>query len=98
MLVLISSSSSKSLAKWQGLFVVARRVVDLDYEVKRTDSGDSCQIYHLNLLKHWNEVTSVELAVAVSEEEDLGPMQLSKLICSHWLRGEITYRRCSLSI
>lgn len=37
------------------------------------DRGDSCQIYHLNVLKRWNEVTSVELAVSVSAEEDLGP-------------------------
>ncbi len=59
-LVLLSSSSSKSLAKWQVPFVVARRVGDLDYEVKRTDSGDSCQIFHLNRLKHCIEVTSVE--------------------------------------
>ncbi len=37
------------------------------------DRGDSHQIYHLNLLKCWQEETSVELAVAVSAEEDLGP-------------------------
>ncbi len=53
--------------------MVTRRIGDLDYEVKRTDRGDSHQIYHLNLLKRWQEETSVELAVAVSAEEDLGP-------------------------
>ncbi len=37
------------------------------------DRGDSHQIYHFNLLKRWQEETSVELAVAVSAEEDLGP-------------------------
>ncbi len=36
-LVLFPTSSSKLLAKWQGPFVVTRRVGDLDYEVKRTD-------------------------------------------------------------
>ncbi len=50
-LVLLPTSSSKLLAKWQGPFVVTQRVGDLDYEVRRTDRGDSCQIYHLNLLK-----------------------------------------------
>ncbi len=72
-LVLLPTSSSKLLAKWQGPFVVTRRVGELDYEVKRTDRGDSCQIYHLNLLKRWNEGTSVGLAAVVSNEDDLRP-------------------------
>ncbi len=72
-LVLLSTSSSKLLAKWQGPFVVTRRVGELDYEVRRTDRGDACQIYHLNLLKRWNERTSVGLAAVVSNEDDLGP-------------------------
>ncbi len=38
-LVLLPTSSSKLLAKWQGPFVVTRRVGELDYEVKRTDRG-----------------------------------------------------------
>ncbi len=71
-LVLLPTSSSKLLAKWQGPFVVTRRVGELDYEVKRTDRGDACQIYHLNL-KRWNEGTSVGLAAVVSNEDDLGP-------------------------
>ncbi len=57
----------------KGPFVVTRRVGELDYEVKQTDRGDSCQIYHLNLLKRWNEGTSVGLAAVVSNEDDLGP-------------------------
>ncbi len=72
-LVLLPTSSSKLLAKWQGPFVVTRRVGELDYEVKRTDRGDACQIYHLNLLKRWNEGASVGLAAVVSNEDDLGP-------------------------
>ncbi len=72
-LVLLPTSSSKLLAKWQGSFVVTWRVGELDYEVKRMDRGDACQIYHLNLLKRWNEVTSVGLAAVVSNEDDLGP-------------------------
>lgn len=71
-LVLLPMSSSKLLAKWQGPFVVTQHGGDLDYEVWRADRGSACQIFHLNLLKHWNEVTSVELAAAVSAEEDLG--------------------------
>ncbi len=29
----------------------------ISIKVKRMDRGDSCQIYHLNLLKRWNDVT-----------------------------------------
>ncbi len=72
-LVLLPTSNSKLLAKWQGPFVVTRRVGELDYEVKRTDRGGACQIYHLNLLKRWNEGTLVGLAAVVSNEDDLGP-------------------------
>ncbi len=56
-LVLLPTSSSKLLAKWQGPFEVTRRVGDLNYEVVQTDRSGARQIYHLNLLKkgaRWN--------------------------------------------
>ncbi len=51
-LVLLPTSSSKLLAKWQGPFEVTRQVGDLNYEVVRTDRSGARQIYHLNLLKN----------------------------------------------
>lgn len=42
-LVLLPTSSSKLLAKWQGHFVVTRRVGDVDYEVVRSDGGGDMQ-------------------------------------------------------
>ncbi|XP_062415775.1 uncharacterized protein LOC134107852 [Pungitius pungitius] len=72
-LVLLPSSNSKLLAKWQGPFEVTRRVGDVDYEVVRSDRGGATQIYHLNLLKPWREAESVSLISTVSEREDLGP-------------------------
>ncbi len=72
-LVLLPTSSSKLLAKWQGPFEVTRQVGDLNYEVIRTDRSGGRQIYHLNLLKKWNEVEPVMLATVVGNEEDLGP-------------------------
>jgi len=53
--------------------VVTRRVGDLNYEITRSDRCGAHQIYHLNLLKNWNEAESVILAMVVSGEEDLGP-------------------------
>ncbi len=65
-LVLLPTSSSKLLAKWQGPFEVTRRVGDLNYEVVRTDRSGALQIYHLNLLKKWNKVEPVMLATVVA--------------------------------
>ena len=73
MLVLLPSSSSKLLAKWQGPFVVTQRVGDVNYEVVRSDRGGATQIYHLNLLKAWSEVMAVSLATTVIERDELGP-------------------------
>jgi len=53
--------------------VVTRRVGDLDYMVARSDRGRGTQIYHLNLLKLWNEERPVCLAMSVIEESELGP-------------------------
>ena len=64
-LLLVPSSCSKLLAKWQGPFVVTRLVGDADYDVVRSDRGGATQIYHLNLLKDWREVTAVSLAITV---------------------------------
>ncbi|XP_048039104.1 uncharacterized protein LOC125263947 [Megalobrama amblycephala] len=72
-LVLLPTSSSKLLAKWQGPFVVTRQLGELDYEVVRSDRRGARQIYHLNLLKKWNEAESVMLATVISGEDDLGP-------------------------
>ncbi len=77
--MLLPTSSSKLLAKWQGPFEVTRRVGYLNYEVVRTDRSGAHQIYHLNLLKKWNEVEPVMLATVVGSEEDLGPEVNTKI-------------------
>ncbi len=78
-LVLLPSSSSKLLAKWQGPFEVTLRVGDLNYEVIRMDWSGARQIYHLNLLKKWSEVEPVMQATVVSGEDDLGPEVNTKI-------------------
>ena len=72
-LVLLPTSSTKLLAKWQGPFVVTRRVGEVDYEVQRTDREGAKQIYHLNLLKAWKEVVAVSLVTVDQERDELGP-------------------------
>ena len=72
-LVLLPTSSTKLLAKWQGPFVVTRRVGEVDYEVQRTDREGAKQIHHLNLLKAWKEVVAVSLVTVDQDRDELGP-------------------------
>ena len=74
-LVLLPTSSTKLLAKWQGPFVVTRRVGEVDYEVQRTDREGGKQIYHLNLLKAWKEVVAISLVTVDQERDELGLKQ-----------------------
>ncbi|XP_061757255.1 uncharacterized protein LOC133553258 [Nerophis ophidion] len=72
-LVLLPTSSSELLAKWQGPFVVTRRVGDVDYEVRQSDRGGATLIYYLNLLKGWREAEPVSMVTAIAEDEEVGP-------------------------
>lgn len=52
-LLLLPSTESKLLAKWQGPFEVARHVGPVDYEIKLLGCRKEVQIYHVNILKAW---------------------------------------------
>ncbi len=54
-LLLLPSSSSKLLAKWQGPFEVSRRMGPTTYEILHPERGKTKQTYHVNLLKAWEE-------------------------------------------
>lgn len=74
-LLLLPSSSSKLLAKWQGPFVVTRKMGPTTYEVLHPEKGKHKQTYHVNLLKAWEERRSLPpktslLACQVDEEDD----------------------------
>ncbi|XP_060776904.1 uncharacterized protein LOC132886358 [Neoarius graeffei] len=71
-LIFLATSSSKLLAKWQGPFELTWQIVEVDYEVKPPDRADTCQIYHLNLLKPWREEIPVALVMVVLETAELG--------------------------
>ncbi len=92
-LVLLPTSSSKLLAKWQGPFEVTRRVGDLNYEVIRMDQSGAPQTYHLSLLKKWSEVEPVMLAI--SGEDDLGPEVNTKKTLN-WLLFRLSLKKTQL--
>ena len=41
----------------------------IDYEVVRSDWGNSTQIYHINLLKRWIDVVPVALVTLAGGDE-----------------------------
>ncbi len=92
-LVLLPTSSSKLLAKWQGPFEVTRRLGDLSYEVIRMDQSGAPQIYHLSLLKKWSEVEPVMLAI--SGEDDLRPEVNTKKTLN-WLLFSLSLKKTQL--
>ena len=41
--------------------------------VARSDRGENKQVYHINLVKRWNDVVPVAFASTLLEREELGP-------------------------
>ncbi|KYO27770.1 hypothetical protein Y1Q_0005315 [Alligator mississippiensis] len=72
MLVLFLDRKSKLLARWQGPYEVIRQVGPLDYEVYQADKQKQQQVYHVNLLKKWEDQECMYLA-SPPDELELGP-------------------------
>uniref|UniRef100_A0A8C5G2Y2 Integrase p58-like C-terminal domain-containing protein n=1 Tax=Gouania willdenowi TaxID=441366 RepID=A0A8C5G2Y2_GOUWI len=75
-LLLLPSSNCKLLAKWQGPYVITRRMGPVTYEIHHPEKKKAKQTYHINLLKEWKDpavpVPNAALLVqAVEKEEDL---------------------------
>lgn len=76
--LVLPPSTNKLLAKWQGPYVVVRKMGPVTYEIHHPDKKKFHQTYHLNLLKECDEAqdqqTSTETLMMVRrvevEEED----------------------------
>lgn len=62
-LLLLPSSNSKLLAKWQGPYTILRKMGPVTYEIHHADKKKAKQVYHVNLLKKWEEAP-VQVPVA----------------------------------
>ncbi|KAK7898417.1 hypothetical protein WMY93_019270 [Mugilogobius chulae] len=71
-LLLLPTSECGLLAKWQGPYEVSRKVGPVTYELYMPDRRKKHQIFHINLLKEWNDrASSMQLwARAVAEEDE----------------------------
>ncbi|KAJ1135311.1 hypothetical protein NDU88_001751 [Pleurodeles waltl] len=54
-LLLLPSSDNKLLAKWQGPYKVLKQISSVTYLVELSQNPKREQIYHINLLKKWEE-------------------------------------------
>ena len=70
MFVLLLSSGSKLLTKWQGPFLLTRRVGNVDNDVVQSDRRTHNIIV---LLKGWREAEPVSLVTMVTEGYELEP-------------------------
>ena len=60
-LILLPTSASKLLAKWQGPFVVKGRKGRVNYEVDMGERRKKCRTFHTNMLKPWVECDEMSL-------------------------------------
>ena len=69
-LLLLPTAANKLLAKWQGPYRVMKRVGKVDYQIEMPDRRRKKGVYHVNLLKRWEEAGPMcGLAKEVREEE-----------------------------
>ncbi|XP_069370624.1 uncharacterized protein [Paralichthys olivaceus] len=77
-LLLLPSSESSLLAKWQGPYEVLRKASEVTYEIAMPDRRRSKHLYHVNLLKRWTDrpaaVQNQLWARTVEQEEE--PVEL----------------------
>lgn len=70
-LLLLPTSESKLLAKWQGPYKVIRQMGPATYEIEMPGRRKPRQTFHVNLLKEWHTAAPVlRVQAPVVEEED----------------------------
>lgn len=85
-LIMLPTSDSKLLAKWQGPFEVQKKLGPATYQVSNPEHQHSSGVLHVNLLKEWvpraEEGAKVLLIQAVKEEEEVDDEYLPASVSS----------------
>ena len=68
-LLMLPTRGNKLMARWQGPFVVTRKVGSVNYELNMPSRRKKKAIFHVNLLKKWHEPESL---LVVEDEADEG--------------------------
>ena len=81
--MLLPTNTSKFLAQWKGPYPVVKRISDVLYEVDMIGTHKRHRVFHINMLKRWNEVKSllyVEEGEADEESLESGLSTGGKLV------------------
>jgi len=97
-LVLLPTDTSKFLAQWKGPYPVVKRVSDVLYEIDMIGTRKRHRVFHINMLKRWNEVKSLlcfEEGNVDEEILDTGVSNGGKLVINEHL-DEAQYQELEL--
>ena len=97
-LVLLPTDTSKFLAQWKGPYPVVKRVSDVLYEIDMIGTRKRHRVFHINMLKRWNEVKSLLCFEEDDVEEeilDTGVSNGGKLVINEHL-DEAQYQELEL--
>ncbi|KAJ1144487.1 hypothetical protein NDU88_010785 [Pleurodeles waltl] len=59
-LALLPTTENKLLARWQGPYTILDKIMPTTYKIEIPDGSGREQIYHINLLKTWNDQNEKE--------------------------------------
>ncbi|KAK7913399.1 hypothetical protein WMY93_013610 [Mugilogobius chulae] len=98
-LVMLPTSDSKLLAKWQGPFDITRKMGPTTYEVSLPGRQRSKRILHVNLLKEWvprgEKAMEAMLIQRVDEEEEVDDQYMPGIATSNLNIGHLTEQQQS---
>ena len=69
-LALLPTSTSKFLAQWHGPYEVVQQVGKVNYLVDMVDRRKRKRVFHINMLRKWNEPTSTSYYTEETEAEE----------------------------
>ena len=96
-LILLPSSHNKMMLHWKGPFEVVEAVNKMDYRVK---VGNKVKVYHINLLKKYEErqnVISASVTIIESEQDNDGAVDDENLLDLADLKGKETFKDVLIS-
>ena len=70
-LVLLPTRTEKLLAKWKGPYNVIWKVEKVNYELEMMDGRKGRKLFHVNMLKKWNEPEEMFMNQISDEQEEV---------------------------
>ena len=68
---MLPTHTEKLLAKWKGPFKVLKKVGKVNYEVEMPNAQKKQKLFHVNMLKRWQEPEELYLNILHDELEEI---------------------------